>query len=46
MLWTIFVILCALWLLALFSGTTAGGLIHVLLGYRHRCDAGQSYSGT
>ena len=31
MLWTIFLILCGLWLLALFSGTTAGGLIHILL---------------
>jgi hypothetical protein len=31
MLWTIFVILCALWLLALFSGNTAGGFIHILL---------------
>lgn len=31
MLWTIFVILCAIWLLALFSGYTVGGLIHVLL---------------
>ncbi|MBN2426298.1 MAG: lmo0937 family membrane protein [Calditrichaceae bacterium] len=31
MLWTIFVILCVLWLLALFSGYTAGGLFHILL---------------
>lgn len=31
MLWTIFVILCALWLLALLSGTTVGGFVHVLL---------------
>lgn len=31
MLWTIFVILLVLWLLALFSGYTLGGLIHVLL---------------
>jgi hypothetical protein len=31
MLWTIFVILLVLWLLALFSGYTVGGLIHVLL---------------
>ena len=31
MLWTIFVILCVIWLLALFSGHTVGGLIHILL---------------
>jgi len=31
MLWTIFVILLVLWLLALFSGHILGGLIHVLL---------------
>ena len=31
MLWTIFVILCAVWLLALFSGNTLGGFIHILL---------------
>jgi uncharacterized membrane protein len=31
MLWTIFIILCVLWLLGLFSGYTLGGLIHVLL---------------
>ncbi len=31
MLWTIFVILLILWLLALVSGTTLGGFIHVLL---------------
>ena len=31
MLWTIFVILLVLWLLALFSGHTVGGFIHVLL---------------
>ena len=31
MLWTIFVILCALWLLALFSGHTVGRFIHILL---------------
>jgi len=31
MLWTIFVILLVLWLVALFSGHTVGGLIHILL---------------
>jgi hypothetical protein len=31
MLWTIFVILLILWLLALFNGYTVGGLIHILL---------------
>lgn len=31
MLWTICVILLILWLLGLISGTTIGGLIHVLL---------------
>jgi DMSO reductase anchor subunit len=31
MLWTIFSILCGLWLLALFSGNTVGGFIHILL---------------
>jgi len=31
MLWTIFVILVVLWLLGLVSGTTLGGLVHVLL---------------
>lgn len=31
MLWTIFVILSVLWLLGLFTSTTAGGFIHVLL---------------
>jgi len=31
MLWTVFVILLVLWLLALFSGYTLGGFIHVLL---------------
>ena len=31
MLWTIFVILLVLWLLALFSGYTVGGFIHILL---------------
>ncbi len=31
MLWTIFVILCILWLLGLVTSYTMGGLIHVLL---------------
>ncbi len=31
MLWTILAILLILWLLGLVSGTTFGGLIHVLL---------------
>ena len=31
MLWTICVILIVLWLLGLVSGTTMGGLIHILL---------------
>jgi len=31
MLWTIFVILLILWLLALFTGYTIGGFIHILL---------------
>jgi len=31
MLWTIFVILVVLWLLGLVTGTTFGGLVHVLL---------------
>jgi hypothetical protein len=31
MLWTIFVILLVLWLLAVFSGHVLGGLVHVLL---------------
>jgi hypothetical protein len=31
MLWTICVILIILWLLGLVTGTTMGGLIHVLL---------------
>ncbi len=31
MLWTVFVILLVLWLFALFSGHTVGGLIHGLL---------------
>ncbi|HSJ24694.1 MAG TPA: lmo0937 family membrane protein [Longimicrobiales bacterium] len=31
MLWTIVLILLVLWLLGLVSGTTIGGLIHLLL---------------
>lgn len=31
MLWTLFGILVVLWLLGMFSSTTMGGLIHVLL---------------
>ena len=31
MLWTIFVILCVLWLLGMVTSYTMGGLIHVLL---------------
>jgi hypothetical protein len=31
MLWTIVLILVVLWLLGLVSGTTVGGLVHVLL---------------
>ena len=31
MLWTICVILIVLWLLGLVTGTTMGGLIHILL---------------
>ena len=31
MLWTICVVLIILWLLGLVTGTTIGGLIHVLL---------------
>jgi len=31
MLWTICVVLIILWLLGLVTGTTRGGLIHVLL---------------
>ena len=31
MLWTIFVILCILWLLGLITGHTMGGFIHILL---------------
>ena len=31
MLWTIFVILCVLWLLGMVSSYTLGGFIHLLL---------------
>ncbi|WP_153306943.1 lmo0937 family membrane protein [Desulfonatronum thioautotrophicum] len=31
MLWTIFAICMMMWLLGLLSGTTLGGLVHVLL---------------
>jgi uncharacterized membrane protein YtjA (UPF0391 family) len=31
MLWTIFVVLCVLWLLGMVTSYTAGGLIHLLL---------------
>jgi hypothetical protein len=31
MLWTIFVILCVLWLLGLITSYTMGGFIHILL---------------
>ena len=31
MLWTIFVILCIMWLLGLMSGYTKGAVIHILL---------------
>ena len=31
MLWTIFVILCILWLMGLMTGYTMGGVIHILL---------------
>jgi hypothetical protein len=31
MLWTIFVVLCVLWVLGMITSYTAGGLIHVLL---------------
>ncbi|RPI03001.1 MAG: lmo0937 family membrane protein [Calditrichaeota bacterium] len=31
MLWTIFVALLVLWVLAVFSGHTVGGFIHILL---------------
>ena len=46
MLWTIFVILVILWMLGLVSGYTIGGFIHILAGYRNRCGADQSNSGT
>jgi hypothetical protein len=31
MLWTIVLILLVLWLLGMISGTTIGGLVHILL---------------
>ena len=31
MLWTIFVVLCCLWLLGIVSSYTMGGFIHILL---------------
>ena len=31
MLWTIFLILLVLWALGLMTGTTMGGLVHILL---------------
>ncbi|HET7206697.1 MAG TPA: lmo0937 family membrane protein [Terriglobales bacterium] len=31
MLWTIFVVLCVLWLLGMLTSYTLGGFIHVLL---------------
>ena len=31
MLWTIFIVLCVLWLLGMVTSYTMGGLIHVLL---------------
>ncbi len=31
MLWTIFVVLCALWILGLVTSYTFGGFIHILL---------------
>ncbi len=31
MLWTIFVILCVMWLLGLLTSYTMGGFIHILL---------------
>lgn len=31
MLWTIVVILLVLWILGMISGTTMGGLVHILL---------------
>jgi hypothetical protein len=46
MFWTIGVILIILWLPGLFSGYTMGGVIHVLLGYRHRSIVGPLRSGT
>jgi hypothetical protein len=30
-LWTIFIVLCVLWLLGMVTSYTAGGLIHILL---------------
>jgi DMSO reductase anchor subunit len=29
--WTIFTILCGVWVLAVFSGNTVGGFVHTLL---------------
>jgi len=31
MLWTIFVVLCVLWLLGMVTSYTLGGVIHILL---------------
>jgi uncharacterized membrane protein YtjA (UPF0391 family) len=31
MLWTIFIVLCVLWLLGMVTSYTLGGLIHILL---------------
>jgi uncharacterized membrane protein YtjA (UPF0391 family) len=31
MLWTIFIVLCVLWLLGMVTSYTMGGLIHILL---------------
>jgi len=31
MLWTIFVVLCALWILGLVTSYTFGGFVHILL---------------
>jgi hypothetical protein len=31
MLWTVFAVLCVLWLLGMVTSYTAGGLIHILL---------------
>lgn len=31
MLWTIFIVLCVLWLLGMVTSYTVGGLIHILL---------------